>query len=156
MAQAADGVRGMAERAGVVARRASATGSVRGDADRLVQVLTNLLSNAIKFSPAGGTVWLEAEQSAGEVMFRVRDEGRGIPADKLETVFDRFGQVDPAMRAKKAERVSGWRSAAASSSSTAARSGPKAPWARARRCASRYPRTTSSWRMASLMHRVSV
>jgi signal transduction histidine kinase len=58
-------------------------------------VLTNLLSNAIKFSSAGGgTVWMEAEESADEVLFRVRDEGRGIPSDKLESIFDRFGQVD--------------------------------------------------------------
>jgi signal transduction histidine kinase len=95
MSQAADAARGMAERAGVTLDLRPRAGSVRGDADRLVQVLTNLLSNAIKFSPAGGTVWLESEQSAGELMFRVRDEGRGIPEDKLETVFDRFGQVDP-------------------------------------------------------------
>ncbi len=60
----------------------------------MLQVLINLLSNAIKFSPsAGGTVWLDAEPSGGELVFRVRDEGRGIPADKLETIFDRFAQV---------------------------------------------------------------
>jgi signal transduction histidine kinase len=95
LTQAAEAVRGMAERAGVDLDLRSGPGSVRGDADRLVQVLTNLLSNAIKFSPAGGTIWLEAEQSTGELMFRVRDAGRGIPEDKLESVFDRFGQVDP-------------------------------------------------------------
>jgi signal transduction histidine kinase len=61
----------------------------------LLQVLTNLLSNAIKFSrPGGGSVWLDAEHSPAEIVFRVRDEGRGIPPDKLETIFERFTQVD--------------------------------------------------------------
>jgi signal transduction histidine kinase len=95
MTQAADGVRAMAEHARVVLDVAPREVRLIGDPDRLLQVLTNLLSNAIKFSPpAGGMVWLEAEESAGEILFRVRDEGRGIPADKLESIFDRFGQVD--------------------------------------------------------------
>jgi PAS domain S-box-containing protein len=93
--QAADGVRSMADQAGVVLDVVPRQVHLWGDPDRLLQVLTNLLSNAIKFSPAGGaTVWIEAEESAGELLLRVRDEGRGIPADKLETIFDRFGQVD--------------------------------------------------------------
>jgi signal transduction histidine kinase len=95
MIQATDGVRAMAEQAGVALAVLPRAVPVWGDPDRLLQVLTNLLSNAIKFSPAGGgTVWIEAEESAGELLFRVRDEGRGIPADKLESIFDRFGQVD--------------------------------------------------------------
>jgi PAS domain S-box-containing protein len=95
MTQATDGVRAMADQAGVVLNVSPRDVHLWGDPDRLLQVLTNLLSNAIKFSPAGGgTVWLEAEESEGELLFRVRDEGRGIPADKLESIFDRFGQVD--------------------------------------------------------------
>jgi PAS domain S-box-containing protein len=93
MRHAADGVRAMAERSGVVIDVGPCDGHVVGDPDRLLQVLINLLSNAIKFSPDGGTVWLEAEQTADEVILRVRDEGRGIPADKLESVFERFKQV---------------------------------------------------------------
>ena len=95
MNQAADGVRAMAQQAGVVLEVFPRHVRLWADPDRLLQVLTNLLSNAIKFSPAGGgTVWLEAEESAGELLFRVRDEGRGIPPDKLESIFERFGQVD--------------------------------------------------------------
>jgi PAS domain S-box-containing protein len=95
IALAAESVRPTAEQAGIVLDLRSHRATLSGDADRLVQVLTNLLSNAIKFSPpGGGTVWVEAECSADEVVFRVRDEGRGIPADKLEAIFDRFVQVN--------------------------------------------------------------
>ena len=64
------------------------------DPDRLQQVITNLLSNAIKFSPPDSTVTVSIEQSEEGVSLSVADEGRGIPADKLETIFDRFQQVD--------------------------------------------------------------
>ncbi len=64
------------------------------DPDRILQALMNLLSNAIKFSPAGSTVTVSARRQGNEVLFEVSDHGRGIPADKLESVFERFGQVD--------------------------------------------------------------
>jgi signal transduction histidine kinase len=59
-----------------------------------VQTLTNLVSNAIKFSEPGRTVVLDAQREDGLVLFRVRDEGRGIPEDRLDTIFRRFEQVD--------------------------------------------------------------
>ncbi|MDX2240142.1 MAG: PAS domain S-box protein [Leptolyngbyaceae cyanobacterium bins.302] len=70
--------------------------------DAIIQTLTNLLSNAIKFSEPGSKIWLKAEVHssthpplpAPHVLFSVKDEGRGIPADKLETIFERFQQVD--------------------------------------------------------------
>jgi signal transduction histidine kinase/DNA-binding response OmpR family regulator len=65
-----------------------------GDPDRILQVLTNLLSNAIKFSPAGATVTVYIGGDASSVMLRVTDAGRGIPASKLEAIFDRFQQVE--------------------------------------------------------------
>jgi two-component system, OmpR family, sensor histidine kinase VicK len=84
------------------------------DADYMVQALTNLISNAIKFSTAGGTVWLTVEYSdplertatpsrsvVPHVLFRVRDEGQGIPPDKLELIFERFQQVDSSDSRKK-------------------------------------------------------
>jgi len=69
------------------------TAPVWGDRDRILQVLINLVSNAIRFSPGGATVWLEAEADASETIFSVRDQGVGIPADKLEVMFDKFVQV---------------------------------------------------------------
>lgn len=68
--------------------------SVWADGDRLIQTLTNLLSNAIKFSPPDSVVCLKAELQGEDVLFSVADRGRGIPADKLETIFERFQQVD--------------------------------------------------------------
>jgi signal transduction histidine kinase len=95
MIQAADSVRALAEQVGITVEVLPNDAQVWADPDRLLQVLTNLLSNAIKFSrPGGGSVWLDAEHSQGEIVFRVRDEGRGIPPDKLETIFERFTQVD--------------------------------------------------------------
>jgi signal transduction histidine kinase/CheY-like chemotaxis protein len=66
-----------------------------GDSDRILQVLTNLLSNAIKFSPGTSTVRIHTDATADSILLKVVDEGRGIPADKLDTIFDRFQQVEP-------------------------------------------------------------
>lgn len=68
--------------------------AVAADADRIVQTLTNLLGNAIKFSPRGSTVRISTHGDGGTVVFTVADEGRGIPPDKLESIFERFSQVD--------------------------------------------------------------
>ena len=95
MQHAADGVRALAEAAKITLDVRPVHTHVMGDPDRLLQVLTNLLANAIKFSPPGGaTVWMEAEEADGELIIRVRDEGRGIPAQMLEAIFDRFQQVE--------------------------------------------------------------
>jgi signal transduction histidine kinase len=67
---------------------------VHANPDRIVQVLTNLMGNALKFSPPNGRVWLSCDLHEGEVEFSVQDEGRGIPADKLHAVFERFQQAD--------------------------------------------------------------
>ena len=67
---------------------------VQADPDRIAQVLNNLIGNAIKFSPRGSTITLSATRDREGVRFEVRDEGRGIPADKIELVFERFAQVE--------------------------------------------------------------
>ena len=65
-----------------------------GDGDRLTQTITNLLSNAIKFSPANNKVAIAASNRDNNVLFSVTDKGRGIPKDKIGTIFERFQQVD--------------------------------------------------------------
>ncbi|HEX4154732.1 MAG TPA: response regulator [Acidobacteriaceae bacterium] len=65
-----------------------------GDPDRIQQVLTNLLSNAIKFSPVGSSVRVLTGSDGSNLILQVEDSGRGVPPDKLETIFDRFGQVE--------------------------------------------------------------
>ena len=65
-----------------------------GDPDKILQVLLNLLSNAIKFSPPQGEVVLSLEASADQLTVRISDEGRGIPEDQLEKVFERFRQLE--------------------------------------------------------------
>jgi PAS domain S-box-containing protein len=72
---------------------------IEADGDRLLQVITNLLSNAIKFSPNHSTIELAVEQQQSQaagtfLCFMVRDRGRGIPSDNLESIFARFHQVD--------------------------------------------------------------
>lgn len=63
--------------------------------DRLVQVLRNLIGNAISFSPPNGRIWLEAHAAGPFVEISVADEGPGIPASKLDSVFDRFYSERP-------------------------------------------------------------
>jgi signal transduction histidine kinase/CheY-like chemotaxis protein len=65
-----------------------------GDSDRILQVLTNLLSNAIKFSPPASTVRIYTEATPDSILLKVADEGRGIPPEKLDSIFDRFQQVE--------------------------------------------------------------
>jgi len=71
------------------------------DPDRVLQVLTNLLSNAVKFSPPASTVSVQIDSNPNSLLLRVIDQGRGIPADKLESVFDRFQQVESSDASKK-------------------------------------------------------
>ncbi|HET6764701.1 MAG TPA: ATP-binding protein [Longimicrobiaceae bacterium] len=94
MRSTADVMEAMAERAGLRLTVAASPLPVFADPDRILQVLTNLVSNAIKFSPSGAEVALSAELRNGDVRFAVADQGRGVPADKLELIFERFQQVD--------------------------------------------------------------
>ncbi|MHB8636925.1 MAG: hybrid sensor histidine kinase/response regulator [Fimbriimonadaceae bacterium] len=70
--------------------------ALQGDERKLVRCLVNLLGNAIKFTPAGGTVTVQARlgEDAPSVEFTVIDTGDGIPATALERIFEKFGQVD--------------------------------------------------------------
>jgi two-component system sensor histidine kinase VicK len=69
--------------------------TVSADPDRILQALNNLISNAIKFSPPGSEIHLTAKNlDDNEALIEVEDQGRGIPAEKLENIFDRFQQGD--------------------------------------------------------------
>ena len=92
-------MRNMAKKAEINLSVNSVSARIWADCDRMIQVLTNLLSNAIKFSSPGSQVWLNAQIEADKnqtsyILLQIRDEGRGIPKDKLETIFGRFQQVD--------------------------------------------------------------
>jgi signal transduction histidine kinase/GAF domain-containing protein len=69
----------------------------RADADRLQQILLNLVGNAIKFTAPGGRITLRASGDDDRVSIAVQDTGRGIPADRIDAIFDRFVQVDPSL-----------------------------------------------------------
>jgi signal transduction histidine kinase len=68
---------------------------VWADRDKLAQILLNVLSNAVKFTPEGGriTVALAEAEGPAHVMLRITDTGVGIPADKIDAVFEPFVQV---------------------------------------------------------------
>jgi signal transduction histidine kinase len=67
---------------------------LRGDADRLVQVVTNLLVNAVKVSPRGGTVTVHCRTDGAWAECSVRDDGPGIPQGQLDEIFEPFVQFD--------------------------------------------------------------
>jgi two-component system phosphate regulon sensor histidine kinase PhoR len=69
---------------------------VRGDEDRLGQVLINLLHNAVKFSPNGGEIVVGVREGSGEVVTWVRDPGIGVPTADRARIFERFYKVDRA------------------------------------------------------------
>lgn len=68
---------------------------VRGDSERLQQVLLNLLGNAVKFTPEGGRIRVEVAARDGWAEVVVRDNGQGIPPHFMPYVFDPFRQADP-------------------------------------------------------------
>lgn len=94
LAAAQDQVQVLAGDASIRVRVGRAEGMVLADADRVVQTLINLVGNALKFSPAGSEVVLHAHPDTEMMLFQVVDHGRGIPANRLEVIFDRFEQVD--------------------------------------------------------------
>lgn len=108
MQQAVEAVQTLASQAAITIKTVPISVNLLVSPGAIVQVMINLLSNAIKFSPPGSTIWLKAELinydqiesdtdyffSTSYVRFSVQDEGRGIPPEKLETIFERFQQVD--------------------------------------------------------------
>lgn len=64
------------------------------DSDKIERIILNLLSNAVKFTRAGGTILVKLFETDDNFYISVKDNGIGIPSDKLNLVFDRFRQVD--------------------------------------------------------------
>ena len=101
---AVESVRPSAEAKGVrlEAHLEAASVLVSGDAGRLEQIVMNLLSNAVKFTPDGGTIKVRLDASASEARLVVSDTGRGIEAEFLPHVFDRFRQSDGTGKLRRA------------------------------------------------------
>ena len=74
-------------------RPGDASPTVFADREKVQQILVNLLANAMKFTPAGGAVDLDWRLEEESVLIRVRDTGPGIPADKIEQIFEPFVQL---------------------------------------------------------------
>jgi signal transduction histidine kinase len=66
---------------------------INGDFDRLLQVLLNLVSNAVKFTEMG-SITISVKKTAGNVLFSVKDTGKGIPVNSLDSIFGKFNQVN--------------------------------------------------------------
>ena len=75
--------------------RVDATPTVRGDTDRLKQVLLNLAANAIAYTPEGGQIEFQVGQTDGRARLAVTDTGSGIAPELLPRVMDRFARGDP-------------------------------------------------------------
>lgn len=67
---------------------------VRGDGDRIGQVLTNIVANAIQYSPVGGTISLNGQTGESFIKVSISDQGSGIPPEDLSHIWDRFHRVE--------------------------------------------------------------
>jgi signal transduction histidine kinase len=67
--------------------------AVRGDRERLRQVLTNLVENAVKYSPAGEEVDVTASIFNGRLLVEVTDRGPGVPTEEHQLIFEKFGRA---------------------------------------------------------------
>ncbi len=68
--------------------------TILADKVKLSRVVSNLLDNAIKFTPPKGRIDLSVVRKSNDIELRVKDNGRGIPEDKIDRIFERFYQVD--------------------------------------------------------------
>lgn len=74
--------------------------NLKGDAERLKQILVNLIGNAIKFTTVGtiqihvGILWVDEQTGMYKIGFTIKDTGAGIPKEKIKTIFERFEQLE--------------------------------------------------------------
>lgn len=67
------------------------------DPEKIERIILNLLSNAVKFTPCGGNITVKIEDNDSDICVRVKDTGRGIPDNKVNSIFERFVQVDKSL-----------------------------------------------------------
>jgi two-component system sensor histidine kinase BaeS len=67
---------------------------IRGDQDRIIQILANIIGNALSYTPQGGTVTVTGSADATNVSLSITDTGRGLTKDQMSAVFDRFYRAD--------------------------------------------------------------
>ena len=67
------------------------------DPEKIERIILNLLSNAVKFTEPGGTIILNIEDKGDSICIDIKDNGRGIPSEKINHIFDRFVQVDKSL-----------------------------------------------------------
>jgi two-component system, OmpR family, sensor histidine kinase BaeS len=104
---ATDAMQVKANAAGVHLTRDFTPSVIEGDPTRLHQIVTNLLSNAVKFTPAGGTVHVNVTRNTKTARLVVADTGKGIAADQLPHVFERFWRGQQATEATEATEGTG-------------------------------------------------
>jgi two-component system, sensor histidine kinase and response regulator len=91
----AQGRRRLANRSQRLVVACTGTRRINGDRALLLRVLENLLDNCMKYTPSGGTIWIDAADSGNDgVELRVRDEGKGIPAEYRARIFEKFVQIE--------------------------------------------------------------
>jgi signal transduction histidine kinase len=91
--RSAEVISAIAEKQGVTIKVSADDITMDADEERLIQVLVNLLSNAVKYSPKGGIVGLSAQKDSQSVTLQVSDQGRGIPPEYKDSIFEPFKQV---------------------------------------------------------------
>jgi len=64
------------------------------DPEKIERIILNILSNAVKFTSSGGEITVNIEECIENICIRIKDNGRGIPEDKIDSIFNRFVQVD--------------------------------------------------------------
>ncbi|KOA19997.1 sensor histidine kinase TmoS [Clostridium homopropionicum DSM 5847] len=67
------------------------------DHDKIERIILNLLSNAFKYSPSGGKILVSFQDKGSTIAISIKDEGDGVPEDKLDFIFERFGQVNKSL-----------------------------------------------------------
>ncbi len=71
------------------------------DEDKLERIVLNLISNAIKFTGKGGSIFVNIYDLGDKIQLSIKDTGIGIPEDKLDSVFDRFSQIETSLSRKR-------------------------------------------------------